>query len=486
MKAPGICDVILLTFVSAFCYAEIINVPGDQPAIQAAINSASNGDTVLVAPGTYIENINFRGKNVVVASEFVFDNDPITIVNTIIDGSSPVMTDTGSCVIINSGEDTTAVLEGFTLTGGIGTKWVDEHGAGVYVEGGGILVQYSSPTIRHNRIIGNFAIRVPPGVASAGGGAIRVGDSTPRILNNIIMDNEGLYGGGIVLNYTGGVVKNNIVANNRVYPAAGSAPTFGGGGLWVWQNFGSEMKIIENNTIVGNSVSGSGNDFAGRGGGILVAGTSATIRNNIVWTNTQTTGGQIGETLSGNAIVTYCDVEGDSSGTGNIDADPLFSDTSYYLQSGSPCIDAGDPDAGYNDPEDPGNPGSALWPAQATLRCDMGAYGGPGSTVLALFVITGVDDGSHLIFPTEFRLEQNYPNPFNGISNFGFRISKLSSVSLAVHDLLGREVATLVNERLSPGNYSRQWDASGYASGVYLYRLRAGDFVETKKLVLIR
>jgi hypothetical protein len=93
-------------------------------------------------------------------------------------------------------------------------------------------------------------------------------------------------------------------------------------------------------------------------------------------------------------------------------------------------------------------------------------------------------DGSGI--PTGIFLSQNYPNPFNAISNFEFSISDLSDVTLRVYDLLGREVATLVDERLIPGTYTRQWDAAGMASGVYVCRMTAGEFVQTRKLVLIR
>jgi hypothetical protein len=83
-------------------------------------------------------------------------------------------------------------------------------------------------------------------------------------------------------------------------------------------------------------------------------------------------------------------------------------------------------------------------------------------------------------------MSQTYPNPFNGISNFEFRILKSSDVSLIIYDLLGRQVASLVDEELSPGNYTRQWDATGQPSGVYFYRLLAGHFSETGKVLLLK
>ncbi len=83
-------------------------------------------------------------------------------------------------------------------------------------------------------------------------------------------------------------------------------------------------------------------------------------------------------------------------------------------------------------------------------------------------------------------LGQNYPNPFNPATTISFSVPAQSFVSLEVFDALGREVSILLSERLSPGSYSRTWDAAGLSSGVYFYRLKAGSFIETKKLVLLR
>ena len=194
------------------------------------------------------------------------------------------------------------------------------------------------------------------GVTSAGGGGIRAGDERPTIINNVITSNSGMYGGGIVLNYTGAYVKNNIVYNNKVYQAVAGAPTFGGGGIWINSNFAfNKPNILENNTIVGNSSSGAGSGAAGRGGGILIWVTSVPIKNNIVCGNTQATGNQIALVGGGIANVTYSLVEGGFTGTGNIDADPFFEVAGFYLSDSSVCIDGGDPDPAYNDPE--GDPG---------------------------------------------------------------------------------------------------------------------------------
>lgn len=83
-------------------------------------------------------------------------------------------------------------------------------------------------------------------------------------------------------------------------------------------------------------------------------------------------------------------------------------------------------------------------------------------------------------------LSQNYPNPFNPKTEIGFQIPVSSTVSLTIFNLLGEEVATLVDEEKLPGSYAVEWNADGFPSGVYFYRMTAGEFTETKKLVLIR
>ncbi|MBI4427718.1 MAG: T9SS type A sorting domain-containing protein [Ignavibacteriales bacterium] len=88
--------------------------------------------------------------------------------------------------------------------------------------------------------------------------------------------------------------------------------------------------------------------------------------------------------------------------------------------------------------------------------------------------------------PATFALQQNYPNPFNPSTEISFSLPHKSYVTLTIFDLLGREVTTPVSEELSAGSYSTRWNATGFPSGVYLYRLHAGEFVETKKLILLR
>ncbi len=108
----------------------------------------------------------------------------------------------------------------------------------------------------------------------------------------------------------------------------------------------------------------------------------------------------------------------------------------------------------------------------------------PGNWILkTLQGITEVEDAT---IPREYSLEQNYPNPFNPITNIKFRISDFGFVSLKVYDVLGNEVATLVDEEKPAGNYKVDFSANGLTSGIYFYTLTAGNFKETKKMILMK
>lgn len=104
----------------------------------------------------------------------------------------------------------------------------------------------------------------------------------------------------------------------------------------------------------------------------------------------------------------------------------------------------------------------------------------PGAGGLAIRIRQAVE------IPRSFNLAQNYPNPFNPSTTFAFDVPSTSFVSLKVYDILGREVATVVNEEKKPGRYEVTWDANGIASGLYFYRMQAGTFDRVRKLVLMK
>ncbi len=301
---------------------------------------------------------------------------------------------------------------------------------------------------------------------SAGGGGVRMGDSNPKFYNNIIMLNKGLYGPGIVLNYSGGTFKNNIVIQNS------GATSFGGGGaFWILGTSPGTSRILENNTILNNSaITGTG--------GILCYSSLIIIRNNIIRGNSTS---QIA--LSGGSVTAaYNNVQGGYTGAGNISDEPLFADSNYILQNSSPCIDKGDSSVQYNDLADPNNGTLAKYPSRGGLRNDMGAYGGQLAKLLTDQLIAVNTIGAEI--PSSFSLYQNYPNPFNPATKITFDLPKSEFTKIAVYDLLGKEVAVLANEFKQAGRYSVSFDASGLSSGIYFYTLQSGGINLTRKMIL--
>ena len=99
---------------------------------------------------------------------------------------------------------------------------------------------------------------------------------------------------------------------------------------------------------------------------------------------------------------------------------------------------------------------------------------------------TVVSVAEHEAVPKEYALWWNYPNPFNPSTTIKYELPKASVVRLSVYDMLGREVSVLLNERREAGVYEVKFDGSNLASGVYFYRLQAGDFTQTKRLLLLK
>jgi hypothetical protein len=99
---------------------------------------------------------------------------------------------------------------------------------------------------------------------------------------------------------------------------------------------------------------------------------------------------------------------------------------------------------------------------------------------------TTVTEVKDLTVPFVFSLEQNYPNPFNPSTTISYQVPEKEFVTLKVYNVLGKEVTTLVSEEKAVGKYEVKFDASSLTSGIYFYRLQAGSFVETKKMILIK
>jgi parallel beta-helix repeat protein len=346
-------------------FATTIHVPSEQPTIQAGIDVAVDGDTVLVADGTYtgIGNmeIDFIGKKITVRTE----NGPDA---TIIDCKK-----CGKGFYFVSGEGSDAKLEGFTITNG-NTSFDD---------GGGISCYSSSPIIANCIITGNMA-------ACYGGGIYCNYNSSPTITNCTISGNVAEYdGGGIYCTFSSPTITNCIISENMaeyddgggIYCYHKSSPTIAnctitgntaeydgsGGGIYCFWN---SSPTVTNCTISENTAYSSG-------GGICSYSSSPIIANCIMWNDSP----DEMHIYSGNPIVTYSDIQGGWEGEGNINEDPRFfpfpiRGFEYVLRQTSPCIDTGDPKI-----EDRLYDWYKRWPKWYPdgVRSDMGAYGGPGN-----------------------------------------------------------------------------------------------------------
>jgi hypothetical protein len=365
-----------------------IYVPDQYPAIQDAINASVYGDTVIVRPGTYKENINFVGKMITVKSE---QGAAVTT----IDGNQ-----SGSVVTFHRGEKPDSVLDGFSITngfdpnggggiscynfahptiinniitgnraqygGGISCYWncrtvirnnTITNNVGAW--SGGIFCCYSGLTITNNNISGNMAVAENKGAGGIGlysgcctitgnvitgnvgcqGGGIRCGEaSRSQIDGNYISKNSAVAGGGLYLNDSSPTVFNNTLSHNSA--------KYGGG----WYSAGSTGPFFNNNII---------NNAASRfGGGFVCYNGNLSMDNTILWGNSSPLGPEswIGPVFPSTVSFYYSDVKGGPSschvepgcgfiwGQGNIDADPVFVDPAegdFHLTWNSPCRDAG-------------------------------------------------------------------------------------------------------------------------------------------------
>jgi hypothetical protein len=170
----------------------------------------------------------------------------------------------------------------------------------------------------------------------------------------------------------------------------------------------------------------------------------------------------------------YSDIKGGWSGEGNIDLDPLFRETGdFRLQEESPCIDTGTDFFVFNG-DTLVNQYSSEYNGAAP---DMGAYefGDPAY----------IEVSSNII-PSKYSLSQNYPNPFNPSTSIKYDLPKASDVRIEVYNITGQNVEILLNQQMKAGHHEVEFNAQNFSSGVYFYKIEAGEFQDVKKMILIR
>jgi len=267
--------IIIMVIMPVASHAGVINVPGDKSTIQAGIDAAIPGDTVIVAEGTYFENISFKGKAITVASEFILDQDTTHISATVLDGSQPANPDSASVVYFVSGEDTNSVLIGFTIRGGKGTVDVQNFGTA----GGGILINDGGASIINNYVENNHVAD-----SSVLGGGIYAGENSDEVVvrgNRIAfntLDGQYAFAGGLSVFETSEViVSDNLFLGNTV-----NGDIFAIGGA-VAVEISQSVSFVRNN-IVDNSVFASVG-FAVAGGAAFELTKSLLVSDNVFSTN---------------------------------------------------------------------------------------------------------------------------------------------------------------------------------------------------------
>jgi len=410
--------------------------------IQKGIDTATDGDTIFVSNGTYIENINFIGKNIALIGE--------NRETTIIDGNEGE-----SVVKFVSGEDENARIMGFTLRNGFGHfDFTDSTVLDTTpFIGGGMLLLDSSPKIEDLKIVNNRA---------RAGAGIYMFNSDPHIFDVLISDNYtdtvalGNVGGGLCLASSSPHISHSVITNNN--------SSWYGGGLIAANNSSptiTHSNFVNNSALVGNEiVTGDDSSIFSNGSGIVTI-INSVIYNDRIYDDPNTMTQDID--IVGGPNITYSFVSDGHEGEGNIGTTPYFCD----LDNGDLTLAANSPLLGS------GENGS-----------NIGAFG-----VGCDPITTSLEYGG--IVPKEFILHQNYPNPFNPLTTVRYDLPEEGFINIIIYDMMGRVVKTLVNGSQTAGFKTIQWNATNdrnepVSAGLYIYRLQAGEFRQTKKMVLVK
>ncbi len=457
---------------------------GDYTSIQQGIDNSANGDTVLVYPGTYFENINFNGKIITVASKYLLTGNDIYINTTIIDGNT-----TGNIVSFNNDENSDAILNGLTIQNG--ERGIYCHETSPTLEnlivkdnygfslGTGLYFRESYSVLKNLLVTNNTGIS-DPGVGQLHmGGGMHIWDNSNLSLTNIeISHNSSTAGGGVYLQNCTACFTNTLIFENTA--------TYGAGLVLVRC---ADLQII-NSTITDN--------HGGLGAGILCVDNShPELLNSILWDNLPHEIVFFSTEEPNSILLSYCDIRDGLSGIfpqnngtiiwgfGNIDENPLFvggDPFSYELSENSPCIDAGTPDTtGLNLPATDLAGNQRIYNG----RIDIGAYEYQGY---------GIDEPD-TSFIHNLYLFKNIPNPFKESTTISFisaDYERIKDYTLSIYNTKGQLVKRYYGSK--DDFWVRTeivWDGTDeqgkqVAPGTYFYKLEYNGNAVVRKMTLLR
>jgi photosystem II stability/assembly factor-like uncharacterized protein len=343
-------------------------------------------------------------------------------------------------------------------------------------------------------------IDVDTGVAvenmTLSGSMIDVSGSQPTLQHLAIMAGNSSWGPGILLSQSAGYIYDVTItgmtdeAGILMY---GSSPTIRNVALYGnrgWLCGG--IRIEENSSPILVNVTIAGNSGGEMGGVITNGGSHPIFINTNIWGNAQPEI-ELRAFTNWDCSITFshCDVEGgqtkihvvnDGAGIGsvhwldgNFESDPHFSDLQHgnvHLLKESPCINTGTP--------------LFVWQGDTLIHMQPGQYVGPAPDIGAYEYAEPTGTHDCLPEPQSTSLSQNYPNPFNPTTTIRYGLPERSHANLAVYNTLGQQVTVLQNGEQEAGYHDVKFDASNLPSGVYFYRLQAGGFVQSKKLVILK
>ena len=412
-----------------------------------------------------------------------------------------------------SSDGNTAIVGGWGDNSGAGAAWVFTRSGGIWTQQGGKLVGTGAVSgINGVRLGAAVSLSLDGNTAIVGGWGDNNGAGAAWVFRRSggIWTQQGskLVGTGAV-NSSNGAWQGysvSVSSDGNTALVGGLFDNDGAGAVWVYARSGSVWTQQGNKLVgtgaVGTAEQGTSVSLSSDGNTAIVGGFADSNAAGAAWVYTRSGSvwAQQGSKLVGTGAVdgfvgasqgTSVSVssDGNTAIVGGPNDNSAAGAAWVYTRSGGVWAQLGNKLVGT------GSVGSARQGTSVTLSSDgnTAIVGGPddnGSAGAAWVYTRGASGvwGQSEEVPRRFGLGQNYPNPFNPTTAISFTVpvGTYNCTSLHVYDLLGREVTTLVNEEMKPGNYERVFDGSGLTSGVYFYRLQSGGFTQTKKLVLAK